>query len=64
MRLLATSTDDEFANPMLRISFTVGVLLSESFIVVIVTIDNDICTSVIKNLPKWFDFRIVAVSQP
>jgi hypothetical protein len=60
--VLATRTDDEFANSPLRIRRAFRILRSESFIVVVVTVDDHIRVGVIERLEERLYSRVVAVS--
>jgi hypothetical protein len=59
--ILAASASYEFPDAAPVVGFAIGVLGSESFVVVIVTVDNDVGIAVIKSLPDRFELGIVAV---
>jgi len=64
VRILSSTPYNKLANAMLGIELAAGILRSEPFVVVVVSINNDVRTRVIQNVPQRFDFRIIAVRQP
>src|SRR5450755_1965852 len=59
--ILTARASHKFADAPLGVGFAVGILESESLVVVVVSTNDDVGIRVVESLPKRFEFGIVAV---
>src|SRR6266851_2705568 len=61
VRIFPAGSHHELTNAMGKVAFSVGVLGSEAFVIVIVAVDDDFSPSGVQRLPKRFHFGIIAM---
>ena len=63
MGVLSSGANHEFTDAVLGIGFPIWILLGKAFVIVVVAVDDDVRTRVIKNLPERLYLDVVAMRQ-